>query len=105
MRFSSLRAVLVELISGCSSGRDAPICIFSNPSALWAYDSSSSSHEPPGGAGNAFGRVIHISRIVFILSGTSTADVALHFGQGWKVFPFGLADVEHIDRPESVELR
>src|SRR5271166_3454969 len=33
-----------------------------------------------------------------------TADIAMHFGQGRKVFPFGLADVEYIDRPESVEL-
>src|SRR5580658_1838039 len=32
-----------------------------------------------------------------------SAHVAIDFGQGWEFFAFGLADIENIDGPESVQ--
>src|SRR5580698_1489875 len=32
-----------------------------------------------------------------------SAHVAVDFGQCWEFFAFGLADIENIDRPESVQ--
>ena len=35
---------------------------------------------------------------------TVAADIALHFGQCWKVFPFGLSNIEDIDGAKPGQL-